>query len=673
MIRKLLIGVGVLVGLLIVVAVLAPRFIPSSTVRPWIEQEASAALGRQVTIAGDVGFSVVPRITARANDVTIANAQGFGAEPFASVEQLRVDVKLLPLITGRADVDEFAIVRPTLRLEQNANGAVNWMLGAPSEGEAGASEAGEAQPFERRPGAVNLNARLGDVRIVDGAGVYIDGAAGTETALSDLNLTLRLESFDRPLTVDADFEFNAQAHRLDLRLDTPQSFFNGEETPFTLEFASETALLDIDGAFAQGSDIAFAGDVRLDVRSVRELAAQAGVTLPDGDIYKRARITGRASGDANAVAFEDATVLFDDIEGDGAIRVDISGARPMLTGALSVGDVDVTLYAPAAPDGDGDANTSSGDGPGGWSEEPLDLSVLRLADANLNLSVGVVKFGSLQIGPGDMTAVVDNGRLEVDLSRLQAYDGRLIGQLVANARSPRPSFSVDVSLAEFQANPFLAAIADFDRLTGVGAFDMSFTTSGASIADLMAGLDGSGDFGFSDGAIRGVNMGALAGGLQSALDGNFSLAAFTGGQETRYAQLAGAFSVDNGVARLGDFTITNPSFEVSAGGSLNLADQTVDLSLKPRLTNETEATGLAARLAGAGVPIRVSGSWGSISPSIDDSALRALAAQAASSAVTDRLGGEAGSLLEGLIQEDLDEDDVAEGLRKLLDRKKDDG
>jgi AsmA protein len=113
--RVLIIG-GVVVAVLIAAVVIVPMLIPSDVYRERIETAATQALGREVKVTGKIVVSIFPRIEARAEGATVANPEGFGDAPFASMKELRAAVKLIPLIFRRVEIDEFVLVDPNIAL-----------------------------------------------------------------------------------------------------------------------------------------------------------------------------------------------------------------------------------------------------------------------------------------------------------------------------------------------------------------------------------------------------------------------------------------------------------------------------------------------------------------------------------------------------------------------------
>lgn len=650
MLRIVLIALAAVVVLLVGAVFVLPSLIPAEVYRAQIETRATEALGRPITIAGPVSVSVLPTLQARASQVTIANAEGFEADSFAQVEELGARLALIPLLSRRVEIREFVLNRPEITLEVSASGANNWTFASNADAAQPASAGGE---FRRRPGALPFEAALGDVRVVDGTARYIDRAAGAEHAITDLDVALSMPGLAEPLEVDASFALDGDPVRFEADLDSLRSFFDGAASPLSVDLDAGVLVVTVDGQFDPGEAIAFTGDVRLASTDLKALAAKGGAVLPEGDIYRAFDVSGRASGSMERVAFENATIEFDDIRATGGFEADLSGAKPVLSGRLTTGDLDVTPYMGAAGEG---GETSSGGVPP-WSEEPIDLSGLKAADADFTVEATSIKAGDLAFGHSMMTAALQNGRLQIDIQEINVYQGTGTARLVVDAGPATPTYALSADLANLQAQPFLAAAAKFDRLLGAGGGRIDLTAAGASQAAIMRSLDGTGGFDFKDGAIQGINIAAALRGVQEALQGNLNLDAFSSTASTDFTDLLGQFTIDDGVATLNDFQLNSPLVRVTGAGSLDIGAQSLDLRLEPRAVASAQGQGGATDLSGVGIPLRLSGSWGSVSAGIDQEAVQRLVAQQARDAIAgdagraldDAVGGDAGALIRGAL------------------------
>src|SRR5216683_2247556 len=126
--RYILIAVGVLIVLLIVV----PFFIPVNQFKPTIEEKASAALGRKVQL-GNLSLSLLHGALS-AQDLSVGDDPKFSPSPFLTAKSLSVGVEIMPLIFSKQlNVTDIVIDEPQVTLLKNAAGVWNYSsMGASS-------------------------------------------------------------------------------------------------------------------------------------------------------------------------------------------------------------------------------------------------------------------------------------------------------------------------------------------------------------------------------------------------------------------------------------------------------------------------------------------------------------------------------------------------------------
>lgn len=653
--RILLIAAAAVAGLL-GVALILPAFLPSEAYRGQIEREATGALGRETSVQGRISVSILPRIMVRAQEVRVANAPGFDGEPFAEMGALRLSVDLFPLLSGRVSVNELVLVDPVVRLSERG-GRNNWTF-APAAGEPDA-QAG-AGGFARRPGALPFEASLGDVRLENGLIVYSDGAVTRR--IESLDLAVEMTRFDAPARLRGDFSLEGEPVQFDVALASLRGFLEGARTD--AEARIESAVLDaaFDGAFLESPDVEFAGRLELGLPDLQRLAALAGSPLPDGEIFRLFEAQGQVAGSPSRVAFSGAQLRFDDIEAEGDFTAELDRRRPLLTGSLSLETLDVTPYAASESARDGGAPAQpSGEG-GEWSDEPVDLSVLRALDARLDLTAGRLIYGAIEASDAALTAVLEDGRLQADLTSFRLYDGAGTARLVADARSATPSYVMTARFDALQALPFLSAAAGFDRLSGLGGLSLDVTSQGASPRAIIEALNGQGRFQFADGAIRGINVARVIRGVQQALETGQLPAGFGQDQETDFSSLGGTIDITDGIASNPDLQLLSPLVRVLGEGRVNLAEQRIDYRLSPRAVADLTGQGGAPDLSGIAVPVRISGSLSQPQIGID---FEQIARDLVRARAGGLIGGQAGQALsDGARIEDVLRQ---EGSRALLD------
>ncbi|MFC4724212.1 AsmA family protein [Glycocaulis abyssi] len=657
--RRLLMILLVLAGIAVAAALLVPALLTPENWRGEIERRASEQLGREVSIGGDIGLTILPSIQISAGNVSIGNAEGFGEEAFAELSELRLGLALWPLFSNRVEVSEFVLVEPVIRLRENARGN-NWTF-------ASAEEAQAAPPSDsnggfRQPGALPFDGTFSGIRIENGALSYSDG---TDTwDVSQLNVRLQAEDLDREARMDGDFVLRGERIAFDTRLGGLRPFMEGRETPLTLEVRSSPLTVSFDGNVLESSTFDLAGDASVQT-DIPGLARLAGEPLPPGSALRSASTSGRLTSVPGELRFENARLRLDEITATGSLTVQTERERPMLTGQMVIPVLNLNPYMPAEQSG-----TAAG-GQTEWSTEEIDLAALRLVDADLRLSAGRLIFGDVEASEAAVHARLTNGRLVADLSRFTLYGGSGSGQLVVNARSTTPSYSLNARLRGLQTQPFLGAAADFSALRGLGNFTIDLTSSGASTAAIMRSLSGSGDLRLSDGAIEGFNLARILRGVQTAITTRQLPQGFGPEEETDFSELGGTFNIRNGVLTNNDLSMLSPLLRVTGTGEFNLVEQSMDYRISPRAVASLAGQGGTPELGGIAVPVRVRDSFANPSFSIDfESVARALAT------------GQARGLLDRILPGQSSGEDAEEGeeqqaqptpadlLRGLLDRQR---
>jgi AsmA protein len=116
-------GIAVTVVLLILIAL--PLLINVNRFRPTVQSEASAALGRQVTV-GDLNLSILSG-SVGASSIAIADDPAFGKSPFVTAKSLKVGVELMPLIfSKKINVTDITLDSPQIVLLKTASGKWNF-------------------------------------------------------------------------------------------------------------------------------------------------------------------------------------------------------------------------------------------------------------------------------------------------------------------------------------------------------------------------------------------------------------------------------------------------------------------------------------------------------------------------------------------------------------------
>jgi AsmA protein len=281
----------------------------------------------------------------------------------------------------------------------------------------------------------------------------------------------------------------------------------------------------------------------------------------------------------------------------GTIAIDTGKARPNANANLSFDRLELAPEARPAPAG------SKADEP--WSDQPLELVLLRVFDATVKVSMRELAIGTVQIAPAEIDANLAGGLLLVTLTRAQLYGGPIQGRLVVDADRRDPRHGVSFQFSGIEGLPFLKDAVGFDKLEGRFNAKFELTANGASAAKIVSSLGGTAELALQNGAIRDVNVPSMV-----RLLSNQILQGWQGETEkTAFGTLSATFRIANGQAATDDVRLVGPLIAMTGRGSANLVDRTLDFRVDPKLVLVPQGQGSAANPAGLGVPVVIKGSW----------------------------------------------------------------
>jgi len=121
---KIVIGV-LLVVVLVVGGILALPFLIDlnkyeDQYKPLIED----ALNRKVQLQ-DIRLTIWPQIGARVGGLVVLDDPAFGSSSFTSLTSLDIGVKLIPLLSGKVEVEDITLRNPIITVIKNKNGVLN--------------------------------------------------------------------------------------------------------------------------------------------------------------------------------------------------------------------------------------------------------------------------------------------------------------------------------------------------------------------------------------------------------------------------------------------------------------------------------------------------------------------------------------------------------------------
>lgn len=244
--RKVIYSIALLGIILGASIVFLPSLINLNHYKPEIQKAAYEALGRELTLEGDITLSLLPSPHVQLTGVHLANSKE-GSEPYMMrVERIDMSIALIPLLRKHVELKKMTLVRPQIVLEHNEQGDKNWDF----KREEGAYQPGDLQ--ERKTPSSNSGVLpstfvIQEISVRDAQITYKDPKAFYRLDDFDLAVTLKqdqaFEGEGRMMlmgkTVNINFDFDLSKdpllYRLGLRLEGSEIDIKG-----TYEVSSQT-------------------------------------------------------------------------------------------------------------------------------------------------------------------------------------------------------------------------------------------------------------------------------------------------------------------------------------------------------------------------------------------------------------------------------------------------
>lgn len=554
---------------------------------------------------------------------------------------------------------------------------------------------------------------LQDVRIVGGKLTYADARSGIAESLDAINVALKARTLSKPLTARGDLAWKGQTIRFDGTLTTLYEILAQAPAKLAVDISADPIKANYSGAIDVKSGATLDGTVSAETRSLRALALWLGGKLPENNGFGQLNVNGRLKTRPGAFQLTNADITLDGMHVTGDLDGTTTGSRPYVKADLKVSELNLNTYvetsghtgraraptarvpveqetlppaerqgsqtpapnatAPAgrAPQSIEDLLERQDSGPrvkgytarAGWSDEPIEVELLGLVDADAKLSVGRLIVRDIKVDQSDLTLALKDRVAKIIFDRVDLYGGSGRGQIDIDGAAAAPGIAASIVVDGVSAEPLLKDAAAIDWLSGKGKLTLATTSRGVSQRQLVSALDGKASFVFTDGAIKGFNVAKALRGLQS---GQFSNLSASSSESTDFSQLSASFDIASGVATNQDLQMMSPLLRVTGAGKVMLPDRHVDYTVNPKLVADLSGQGGNTGLAGLQVPVRIVGPWHKPDIAPDLSKVDAKQAVQAVEEIGKRLKGkDAGEVVDELFGKDSKESQKA---KKFLDK-----
>ena len=416
----------------------------------------------------------------------------FGFFPsLATAERIDVDLSALAALRGNAVFTAATVVRPKIVLEPGTN-ALDFLAGKGRLRDT-IEQARAAIAADAAKGGVQ-DGEFGRVTINDGRIVTAADADTEKTLVEDLDASIDLPRLNGGGTMSASAAWIGKRIKGEARSDGPLRLLAGGEASLEVSLDSDPAKSSFQGRLRLGDDPMVDGALSVEAQNVGDLLAWMGVRWRGMDALPPIAISGKAVGEMDHVAFEQASVVIEGETGTGALKAGLSGDAISVSGSLAFETLPLDRLAPLL------ATTSAG---------LLDSHLEGLPGLRTDLRISAAHGAAQGFTLDDLAATIQikDRQATFDLLDASAFGGHVGASLRLNDPATAVNATLRIEGRDVDGAPLAAAAGTPGLLPSAkGNVLIELEGKGVDLADALLNGRGQASVHLGAGSMAGVDL-----------------------------------------------------------------------------------------------------------------------------------------------------------------------
>lgn len=668
-----------------------------NTYRPMIVEKASAALGRPVTI-DDMSMKVSLIPTVAVKGVKVGNAVGFDQKtPMVKIDSMDVTLALIPLMSGNIELKDFNLSNATVALVQKGD-ENNWTFGdataevKPQETKPAAASASNPLDVLNRLRIDNITVKkltvsytkddatqtvsLMDASIkqlklfsmtimYDGKTIKLSGNAGDWAGFlakkPNYTFSLDVDAVGVVAKISGTIGDTANLRKIVVNVNA-----NGKNLKNTVAMAAENVAQIPSVPFSLTASVKGDSDGDIKIEPVAftldggKAKLNADVTLKD--VQKALQVVANGSLDLSdkqmAVGFgiKPLSVQFDvaatpELVNLNAVTVSANKSDVALKGSVSLKDsvpdivaqitsqyLDMDDFVADKPSTTVVATPAKKENASMFSSDKIDLSAMKLANANITMSAKNIKIPDVDYIGLTTAAVLKDGDLTVQSLNVRTQAGNITGAARVNATQPIAQITAKMDASDLKLNTF--KIVEEHLKDSLVSANINVSTKGDSVKSFVSALNGKVVIEISEGTIvnKWFNSLPVAMGMIKNKTNPMSMSASD--QVSKLTCGAINLTIKDGVITSDDqIAIETSAVNFAVSGNINLPKEQLSLTMVPSISGASNNIQNAMALTQV---VKISGPFTGLAVSLDAKKATEMAAKAGLGALAEKLAEKQG-------------------------------
>jgi uncharacterized protein involved in outer membrane biogenesis len=535
---------------LLIAALITLYFLDWNQMRGPVARYLSHRSGREVRIDGNLSvklFTWQPSVDAAG--IYVGNPGWVGTLQAAKVKEFRLELRLVPLIFGHLVLPLVMIDQPDILLVRDASGRTNWDRGNQNPNEAW-----------QMPAMQRFLVRDGHVRIEDAVRkLHFTGTVSSQEETDGGRAAFALLG---------DGTLNQNKFTADVKGGPLLHVDETKPYDFTADVHSGDTHMTVNGAITQPFRLdRFTASMTVSGPTLSDLFFLTGLVLPRTPPF---HLTVAVERQGAYYRLNDINALLGGTDLHGNLTVDASGEIPVLAGTVASRVLNFPDLGPLVGGGKAAPAASTYLLP----QTVLHTERLRLTNAEVDYSALAIKSRDFPLRDLTTHISVEDGVLNLKPLAFGFTQGKLSGSIRIDARKDVPSSTLDARITDIHAENF---IKGSDKpLQGVLEARAVLTGRGNSVHAAASTASGTFTAVVPSGGMRHSLAEWTGVDVLTALSLNLS----NDNSNTNLRCAVTSFAAKDGVLTAQPIVIDTDPVRVDGSGTINLRDETLDLTLQ---------------------------------------------------------------------------------------------
>lgn len=555
------------------VAVGASLLLTAAVLNSNLAAQIHRATGLSTAIHGTARFSLLPQPHIDISDISFANPSA-GLE--VDADNFTGYLRVVPLLAGRVEVGHAILYRPQMRIDVDDR---------PITQDSAIGRAANVKPATPEAALVD-RAQLAIVDFVDGRARLHSQTSARDVLIDNINISADWRSLDASATLTGSFRFGGVPMQLEAWLARPIEALRGGTSAAFLQLDSDAVKLLAKGHLSASPRFQYDGTLAVSAPSLRGLAHLAGLPFATHGRFTDFDLHCDASINHSVAALTNVSLHLDGNEYEGTLAVQATDGLRQLSGTLATNALDATPFLDGVP-----APSTKGH----WNNEPVELTDLGFTNLDLRLSASQLRLRDIELHDAALSVLTRPGFIDLSLAEAEANGGQIKGRLTLSSQGKALEMHALASATDMGIKPLIRGMTVKHPISGALTGSFMVDGKGESFDQLVHDLSGHAQFSIVDGEFMGVDLPSALHAVPrhpKADDPSKSVTQFT---TARFG-----LQIAHGVATILNGRLQADAMSIAFGGSANLGDRNLDLSVlaQPMVAEVTSGTPLFLGIKG---------------------------------------------------------------------------